>query len=252
MLAVWSGRPRSRLPAAGRSRAGPPAHRSPGRSPAGRSAAGHNPAGSRNRGGQARGIPVRGTRAAGRSRRKPGRPWAAGRRRERCAGLRRPDPNNPDRRSRCRPWPAASTRSRRRGPEDDGRNRGLPGRTGQSHGPGCRSRLTGIHPSRNRTRAGAGIRSPAAGSHWARRCPGQTASDRIRLFPAAVRCAAPARRGPVRWWAHPRRDAAQMAIHRRQPANRFSYTGSLPCLSYSRSMITSIIATKETLCGLLG
>jgi len=35
-------------------------------------------------------------------------------------------------------------------------------------------------------------------------------------------------------------------------ANRSSYTGSLPCLSYSRSMIYSIIATNETLCYLLG
>jgi len=36
-----------------------------------------------------------------------------------------------------------------------------------------------------------------------------------------------------------------------EPANHSSYTGSLPCLSYSRSMITSIIATNETLCYLL-
>jgi hypothetical protein len=43
-----------------------------------------------------------------------------------------------------------------------------------------------------------------------------------------------------------------MAIHRHlEPANRSSYTGSLPCLSYSRSMISSIIATNETLCYLL-
>jgi hypothetical protein len=50
-----------------------------------------------------------------------------------------------------------------------------------------------------------------------------------------------------------------MAIHRRhEPTSRFSYTGSLPCLSYSRSMITvvlltltSIIATNQTLCYLL-
>ena len=51
-----------------------------------------------------------------------------------------------------------------------------------------------------------------------------------------------------------------MAIHRRhEPTSRFSYTGSLPCLAYSRSMITvvlviltSIIATNQTLCYPLG
>jgi len=44
-----------------------------------------------------------------------------------------------------------------------------------------------------------------------------------------------------------------MAILRHlEPAIRSSYTGSLPCLSYSRSMISSIIATNETLCYLLG
>jgi hypothetical protein len=44
-----------------------------------------------------------------------------------------------------------------------------------------------------------------------------------------------------------------MAIHGHlESANHSSYTGSLPCLSYSRSMITSIIATNETLCYLLG
>jgi hypothetical protein len=44
-----------------------------------------------------------------------------------------------------------------------------------------------------------------------------------------------------------------MAIHRHhEPANRSSYTGSLPCLWSSGSMISSIIATNETLCYLLG
>jgi len=48
--------------------------------------------------------------------------------------------------------------------------------------------------------------------------------------------------------------------HRRHElTSRYSYTGSLPCLSSSRSMITvlhptlrSIIATNQTLCYLLG
>ena len=36
-----------------------------------------------------------------------------------------------------------------------------------------------------------------------------------------------------------------------EPPIRSSYTGSLPCLPYSRSMISSIMTTNETLCYLL-
>ena len=85
--------------------------------------------------------------------------------------------------------------------------------------------------------------------------PGELRSE--RRFPPSARAVAGRsvvliRTGPDCSWPRPNGDAALTAIHRHlEPANRSSYTGSLPCLSYSRSMISSIIATSETLCYLL-
>ena len=134
------------------------------------------------------------------------------------SGHRRTGPRNPDRRSRSRPRPAGSTPDR------------------------CR----------RRTPALPGTRSPAAGNRKARRSRVRTALPAVRLSRRAGRSLVLIRTGPDCSWPHPNGDAALMAIHRHlEPANRSSYTGSLPCLSYSRSMISSIIATTETLCYLL-
>ena len=142
--------------------------------------------------------------------------WEAGR--KESSGLRRTGPRNPDRRSRNRPRPAGSTPDR------------------------CR----------RRTPALPGTRSPAAGNRKARRSRVRTALPAVRPSRRAGRSLVLIRTGPDCSWPHPNGDAALMAIHRHlEPANRSSYTGSLPCLSYSRSMISSIIATTETLCYLL-
>ena len=153
--------------------------------------------------------------------RRAGRRTLDPRKRGRCtepSGLRRTGPRNPDRRNRNRPRPAGSTPDR------------------------CR----------RRTPALPGTRSPAAGNRKARRSPVRTALPAVRLSRRAGRSLVPIRTGPDCSWPHPNGDAALTAIHRHlEPANRSSYTGSLPCLSSSRSMIFSIIATNETLCYLL-
>ena len=249
-------------PAAGQWRGGPPGRRLPARSP-GLRRAGQSPAADsrglctravRNRGSRGRSTRERRPRVAGsripRQAAAPRRSWdrRSGRRTRGCqhrgcqhrgcqqlrrqrldrrkpgcrtesSGLRRTGPRNPDPRSRNRPRPTADRRDR------------------------CRRR-TPVPP---------GTRCPAGGNRKARISRVRTAPPAVRPGLRAGRSLALIRNGPDCSWPHPNGDAALMAIHcHLEPANRSSYTGSLPCLSYSRSMITSIIATNETLCYLLG
>ena len=115
------------------------------------------------------------------------------------SGPRRTGRSNPGRRSRSRPWPAAGTPGRCRRP----------------------------------TRAPHATPGLAAGSRRARRSRVRTAR---RAVPTpgrpAVRFSPPIRSGPGCPGPHRNGDAAPMAIHcHREPANRSSYTGSLPCCS---------------------
>ena len=242
------------VPAAGRCRAAPPERRSPARCPGRRRAA------------------ARTTAADSRSPRDqaPGRRTPDGTARDRGSqvpGIRAGCRTSPTAGSRSRRSPAAYRRGRPRGRPRD--RQGKPGcRTGSS-GPRKTGRSTPGRRSRSRPWPAAGTqggcrrptRAPhatpglAAGSRRARRLRVRTAP---RAVPTpglpAVRFSPPIRSGPGYLGPHRNGDAAPMAIHcHRESANRSSYTGSLPVvLSYSRSMISSIIATNETLCYLLG
>ena len=246
------GRPWPRRPAAGRCREVPPARRSPARSPARRRAA-RGPAagsrGSRSRAGRTRGSRGRGTRAP----------------RCRVTGSRIPREAPEPRRSwagrRTPGQPAESSDLHRRGPSNpDRRSRNPPGQAaGTAAGGLLVLRLLVTAPAgtggrcRKRTEARPGNRDPAAGNRKARRSRGRTARRAVRPGLRAGRSLALIRTVPGRSMPHPNGDAALMAIHcHLELANRSSYTGSLPCLSSSRSMITSIIATNETLCYQLG